>query len=109
MDVAPGALRRGVATVRHGMNRQLADACSCSPADQSAEMVDVAVDAAIGAEAKQVQFAVTAHQPFGGLLKNLGGLELLLADSFPFSLYVEGLDRLRFLFLKVIRFFQFLF
>ena len=81
MDIAPGALRRGVSSIGHGMDRQLADAHSCGPADQSAEMVNMAVNAAIGAESQQVQGAIAVHQTFCEVLKNLGGLELVLADG----------------------------
>ena len=63
------------------MNGQLANACTSSPADQSAQMVNVAVDAAIGAEPQQVQGAITAHHPFGKLLQHFGGFELVVANG----------------------------
>ena len=63
------------------MDGQLADPCCCGPANQSAEMVNVAVDAAIGAKAQQVQGAVAVHNPFSQLLQCRGGLELVIANG----------------------------
>ena len=50
-----GALGGGVPAIGDGVDGHVLDAGRCRPVDQPAEMVDVAVNAAIGAEPQQMQ------------------------------------------------------
>ena len=63
------------------MHSQLADAHGSGPADQSAEMIHMAVDAAIGAESQQMKGAVAIDHPVCQLLQRRGGAELIIANG----------------------------
>ena len=60
-----GALGRRVTAIGDGVNADILEPASLGPMQEAAQVVDVAVDAAVGAESDQVQGFAAALQLLG--------------------------------------------
>ena len=79
---------RGVATIGDHVHTYVLDPPGCSPLQQSAQVIDMAVHPAIGAETHQVQTATIGQQPIGqGIEGGIAAERAVpngLADSYQF-------------------------